>query len=87
MVTTDAGIHGLWDRGEDAMVIRNDPAGFADAVVRLLTEESERLRIQANARALFETSYAFDKVAPLTLAVYKEIEQSLVNSPGRNGAT
>ncbi|MFC1462237.1 glycosyltransferase [Verrucomicrobiota bacterium] len=77
IVTTDAGIHGLWDKGDGDMLVRNDAAGFAEAVTGLLRDRVKRESLEGRARGLFERSYRFEKVVPLTLGVYDEIERGI----------
>lgn len=78
IVSTQAGIQGLWDLSKDAITIRDDPEGFAEQVIKLLQDETLRRQKEINARTLYEKSYQFDRVVPLVLARYKEIEKEII---------
>ena len=75
IVTTEAGIQGLWDLGKDAIVISNKPKEFSDEVIKLLKNDTLRIKRSLEARALFENTYTYEKVAPKILEIYKEIEK------------
>ncbi len=77
IVTTMAGTQGMWNLGKDVLFIEDNPTKFAKNIVKLLQNDKMRVEIGRRARKLYDDSYAFDVVAPHTLAVYREIEKSL----------
>ncbi len=77
IVALPEGVQGLWDLGENAIRIAQDPASFAREVVTLLKNDTLRREIGFNARKLFEKSYTFEAVTPMILKEYDYIEQEL----------
>ena len=60
LVSTTKGIEGLEDLIGDAAVVRDDPRGFADAIVETLSDPDRAARIGALAHAAVRDNYAWD---------------------------
>jgi glycosyltransferase involved in cell wall biosynthesis len=62
--------------GEDALLVPpDDPGALAAALVRLLTDKSLRLRMQAGARKTFERRFSAQPFAASLGAIYREMLQ------------
>jgi len=69
--TREAGLpEHLGDAG--VWVERNDPSGFAAAILRLLNDEAERRRIAERGRARAERELGWDVIAQKTIGVYEK---------------
>lgn len=77
VVSTRAGVQGLWAFDDDAIIIRDDPVAFADAVIALLKDPVLAAKAALKARALYESAYTFAAAAQNVLAAYREIAESL----------
>jgi glycosyltransferase involved in cell wall biosynthesis len=62
VVSTTIGAEGLELEAESEILLRDDPPAFADAVVRLLGDRSQRVAIAASARLRVEQRYDWKRV-------------------------
>jgi len=62
VISTSRGCEGLAVRDGEHLLIRDDPASFARAVLDLLDDSALRARLSRNARAFVETSHAWSIV-------------------------
>jgi glycosyltransferase involved in cell wall biosynthesis len=71
-VTQAVGEYGTYVRHEETGLLAGagDEAGLADAVVRLLTEETLRRKLGQAAAQHLRTSYAWDRLARIVMAAY-----------------
>lgn len=76
IVATRLALQGLWDLGEGVICIKDNPGDLAREIVNLLQDDNSRIKIGVRARKLYERSYTFNVVTPLTLEVYYEIKNS-----------
>ena len=63
VVSTTIGVEGLDVRPGEHLLIADDAAGFADAIVRLLGDEAFRQRLSQGARVLLEERFSWAQVA------------------------
>ncbi|HDS30705.1 MAG TPA: glycosyltransferase [Firmicutes bacterium] len=63
VVSTSLGAEGIEITDGEDILMRDDPAGFADAVLQVLTDINLRDRLAKNARMLVEQKYSWSKVA------------------------
>ena len=73
VVTTTIGCEGLDVVDGQHLFIADTPGRFADAVLRLLTDEGLRHRVTKQARELAETRYDWDTIAGDLSCVYEEL--------------
>lgn len=73
VVSTSIGAEGLPVSHGDNIVLADDPTEFADAVVNLLCDASERRRLGAAARAFVAETYSWQKVT-------ETVEQALAQA-------
>lgn len=75
IVTTDTpGCREIAQRGVNALLVpTKDPAGVADALQRLIEDESLRRRLGAASRHLAVTSFSVEGVVASHMAIYDEI--------------
>jgi len=73
VVTTEVGCQGLGLRDEAHLLIREVNDGFADAIVRMLTDEALRADIAASARKVAESRFGWDFIASGALESYAAI--------------
>jgi polysaccharide biosynthesis protein PslH len=59
VVTTELGCEGLDVTSGEHLLVADDPAEFADAVIRLLRDDARRARLGAAGRALVERQYSW----------------------------
>ena len=62
VVSTSVGCEGLEVENNKHLLIRDNPADFAQAVIALLNDENLRVQLGKNGRALVEARYTWDKV-------------------------
>jgi glycosyltransferase involved in cell wall biosynthesis len=77
VVSTPVGIEGLPVTDGQHYLSADDPAGFANQVIRLMNDRRIRLEISENARSLVESTYGFRRAA-------KKFEDICVNTMKRN---
>lgn len=65
VVSTSLGAEGLEATAEQEILIADEPAQFADAVLRLLDDAALRTRLAARARALVRARYGWDRIGRL----------------------
>ncbi len=70
VVSTSVGCEGLETIDGENIIIRDDPQGFAEAVVAVLDDAVLRHRLGENGRRTVERSYAWDVVGDRLLAAY-----------------
>jgi glycosyltransferase involved in cell wall biosynthesis len=63
VVSTSLGAEGIEAADGEHLLIRDDPRGFADAVVEVLTNPGLRLELAGKARTLVEERYSWARVA------------------------
>lgn len=84
VVTTSRGCEGLDARDGENALIRDDPAGFAAAVDRVLTDARLRDRLGRNARRTAEQQYDWRKIGSEMTGYYLSVIRP---GSGRAGAT
>lgn len=62
VVSTSQGAEGLETIPGEDILIADEPAAFADAVLRLLSDETLRARLSANGRKLVHERYGWDQI-------------------------
>ncbi len=62
VVSTSVGCEGLDARDGDNILVRDDPAAFADAVLSVLRDADLRRRLGASARRTVERTYSWDVI-------------------------
>jgi glycosyltransferase involved in cell wall biosynthesis len=73
VVTTTIGAEGLAVTDGTEVFVRDDPAGFAEAIVRLLRDESLAQRMGAAGRALAESRYDWRVAADAMDALLRQV--------------
>jgi len=63
VVTTDIGVRGIAFKNREHLIVANTPYDFAKETVSLLTDQSTRATLGANARNLVEEHYSWEAVA------------------------
>jgi len=72
VVSTTVGAEGIGVTDGEDILLADDPAAFADAVVRVLMDRALRERLGTVARRRMETRYAWDVIGPRLLSAYDE---------------
>jgi glycosyltransferase involved in cell wall biosynthesis len=62
VVSTERGAEGIEARNEEHLLLRDEPQEFAEAIVRLLSDEAAWSRLRAAGAALVREQYSWDKV-------------------------
>jgi glycosyltransferase involved in cell wall biosynthesis len=62
LVSTTLGAEGLPVIHEEHILLADDPAGFADAIVRLIGDKQLAERLASNCRELVRTSYSVESL-------------------------
>jgi glycosyltransferase involved in cell wall biosynthesis len=62
VVTTSVGAEGIIEAEEGALIVTDDPAAFADAVISLLEDEARRTLLGERARHLIERRFSWQRV-------------------------
>jgi glycosyltransferase involved in cell wall biosynthesis len=76
VVTTTVGSEGMELRdGENALIVANGPAAFAEAVIRLYTDESLWDNISAASRNHIEKNYSVDVVSRKIARLFSDIRE------------
>jgi sugar transferase (PEP-CTERM/EpsH1 system associated) len=70
LVSTTLGLEGIAARPGEHALVADQAAAFAEAVARLLASPNLRQQLAARARALVETQYDWDRLAPALLTWY-----------------
>ena len=73
VVSTRLGAAGLPVTDEENIVLADAPDDFAEAVIRMLRDESSRRRVARNARRLVESDYTWGHVAERVSAICQEV--------------
>lgn len=73
VVSTSIGCEGLAAVDGDNILIRDEPAAFADAVLRVLADETLRRRLGAGGRATVERLYSWDIVGERMRNAYLDL--------------
>jgi glycosyltransferase involved in cell wall biosynthesis len=72
VISTTVGAEGIDVTDGEDILLADDPAAFAAAVVRVLNEPGLGKRVGAAARRLMETHYAWEVIGPRLIAAYAE---------------
>lgn len=80
VVATSKGAEGLAAENDKQLLIADDPAEFARAVLRLLNEPDLAARLSASARMLTETHYNWDSVGQKLNRLLVELPRPLAGS-------
>ncbi len=75
IVTTTVGLEGILAQPERDVVVRDDPAEFAQVVVKLLEDETWQTQLANNGRRLAEKLYDWEYVLKDLEAIYAQIGQ------------
>ena len=73
VVTTSIGNEGIGARPGVHLLTADEPAAFAQAVLMLLRDEKERLRLAENARAFVEPRFNITTTSGVLEEVYREV--------------
>jgi polysaccharide biosynthesis protein PslH len=73
LVSTSVGCEGLEARDGDNILVRDDPAAFADAVLRLLRDEGLRKKLEYRARETACRFYDWNVIGRDMLAAYRRL--------------
>jgi glycosyltransferase involved in cell wall biosynthesis len=73
VVSTSVGCEGLAVRDGENILVRDDPAAFAEAVVAVLTDPALRHRIGASGRLTAEQAYDWRIIGDRLIAAYREL--------------
>jgi glycosyltransferase involved in cell wall biosynthesis len=73
VVSTTIGCEGLAVRDGHNILVRDDPAGFADSVVRVLTDPSLRQHLGTAGRETAERSYDWVIIGDRLIGAYQEL--------------
>ena len=73
VVSTRVGCEGLDARDGENILIRDEPAGFADAVHQVLRDRALRERLGNAARKTVETTYDWDVIGQAMIPAYEEL--------------
>jgi glycosyltransferase involved in cell wall biosynthesis len=73
VVSTTVGCEGLEARDSHNILIRDDPRGFAEAVVQVLTDADLRRHLEGAGRATAESRYSWRVIGDGLLAAYQEL--------------
>jgi glycosyltransferase involved in cell wall biosynthesis len=73
IVSTSVGCEGLDARDGENMLIRDDPAEFAQGVVQVLRDEVLRRRLEKAGRAVAEQRYSWGVIATAMYAEYERV--------------
>jgi glycosyltransferase involved in cell wall biosynthesis len=73
VVSTTLGAEGLDVRHGEHLLLADDPASFADAVLLALKDDELRVALARNARRLVEDQYDWDGIADRQMEIYDEL--------------
>jgi sugar transferase (PEP-CTERM/EpsH1 system associated) len=73
VVTTSLGVEGLPVQTQRDLIIANNEADFADAVIQLLNDVELQSRISGNAKLLVRSLYGWGKIAEQLQSYYMEL--------------
>jgi glycosyltransferase involved in cell wall biosynthesis len=73
VVTTSIGAEGIAEFNEGALVVADEPAAFADAVVALLEDEARRTCLGERARQLVERRFSWRRVMDDLDRIYADL--------------
>jgi glycosyltransferase involved in cell wall biosynthesis len=73
VVSTSIGCEGLAAVDGENILVRDDPSGFAEAVVAVLTDGTLRRRLEAGGRATAEGRYAWDSIGARLRETYRTL--------------
>jgi glycosyltransferase involved in cell wall biosynthesis len=82
VVSTSVGCEGLAAVDGENILIRDEPAAFADAVRAVLSDETLRQRLGANARKIAEQTYDWDIIGKTMTADYLKVARVRVPRAG-----
>jgi len=78
IVSTSIGCEGLDVEAGKHLRVEDDPAGFARSVVDLLRNPWKWEHLSANARALVEDRYDWDKIIPRQVEMYRSLRKEFL---------
>jgi glycosyltransferase involved in cell wall biosynthesis len=73
VVSTSVGCEGLATKENENIVVRDDPQGFAAAVIQVLGDRAVNARLAANGRATAERSYSWRSIGDHIIAIYRTL--------------
>lgn len=76
IVSTPLGAEGLAVNSPEHLLLEGDPDGFANACLRLLTDENERRRMRLAAQTLVRDRFTWDNTAAEVEAILHKVAQS-----------
>ena len=79
VVSTSVGCEGIDVTDGENILIADDPAGFAEAITRLLGDRDLRQRLSEQGRALAVERYSWDRIYTMIGEVFAEIDEALTN--------
>jgi ribosomal protein S18 acetylase RimI-like enzyme len=82
MVSTTSGCAGLGLTHGENVWISDDPAGFADAIERLLSDDTQRQSMAAAGRVFVEQHYGWGRIGQLQSRLWREVLTGIVVRPG-----
>lgn len=76
VVTTSVGAEGIAESGAGALVVADDPEGFAGAVIALLADQERRAALGKEARQLIERRFSWRRVIDDLDGIYTRLAQA-----------
>ncbi|GAB4554599.1 MAG: glycosyltransferase [Anaerolineae bacterium] len=76
IVSTSVGAQGIQVQNGREMLIADDEASFAQAVIGLLRDPGRRVQLGTSATALVQNRYDWAAIAPDLVAIYKRLERA-----------
>jgi glycosyltransferase involved in cell wall biosynthesis len=73
VVTTSIGAEGIAEADDGALIIADDPAVFAEAVVALLSDKARRVALGERARQIIERRFSWQRVCNDLDKIYKSL--------------
>jgi len=73
VVSTTVGAEGIDVADGENILLADDDARFADAVVRAISDDALRHTLVRNARRLVEVQYDWEAIAAAQLGIYDEL--------------
>jgi glycosyltransferase involved in cell wall biosynthesis len=86
VVSTSVGCEGLATKEGENIVIRDDPQGFAAAVIRVLGNRVLHAQLSASGRATVERSYSWESIGDHIIATYSMVASTAGPKRGAGGA-
>jgi glycosyltransferase involved in cell wall biosynthesis len=83
VVSTSKGAEGLDVTHGENILIADDPAELADAVLMVVRDPSLRARLSANGKALVQSRYDWDVIGPMFRDIVEQAVESRTSGPSR----